>query len=252
MNCGETEELVQLYVDRELDLVKSLELERHLSDCDSCSKSHASLKALQSAVGAIYQQPSAHLKKRVVSALRKERKREAGSKALPWRWIGVVASFALLLILSWGIFRLLSGPGPDEALAREVVSSHVRSLMANHLADVQSSDQHTVKPWFNGRLDFSPPVIDLADQGYALAGGRLDYLDGRAVAALVYQRRMHFINLFIWPSKVESDRPEPAASLNGYNVIHWYQSGISCWAVSDLNANELNEFVRLLESKSSS
>ena len=250
MKCNETEELVHAYVDRELDLVKSLELELHLSDCDACSKGLARLQALRSAVGTVYQQPSAQLKKRVVSALRKDGKSEARRTLLPWRWIGVAASFALLLILSWGLFRLVSGPAPDEALAREVVSSHVRSLMANHLADVPSSDQHTVKPWFNGKLDFSPPVIDLADQGYALAGGRLDYLDNRPVAALVYQRRMHFINLFIWPS-TETDRPAPTVMLNGYNVIHWYQSGMNCWAVSDLNANELKEFVQLLKSKSS-
>src|ERR1700687_5587118 len=120
MNCNETEELVHAYVDRELDLVKSLELELHLSECDACSKGYARLQALRSALGTVYQQPSAQLQKRVVSALRQNGKSEARRKLLPWRWISVAASFALLLILSWGLFRLVSGPAPDEALAREV------------------------------------------------------------------------------------------------------------------------------------
>ena len=252
MNCEEAKKLIHAYVDRELDLTNSLEFERHLTDCDACSKEYASLQALRSVVGSVYQKPSAQLQNRVMSAIRKADKREARPRVVRWRWIGVAASFALLVILSWGLFRVLSGPPPDEALAREVVSSHVRSLMANHLADVPSSDQHTVKPWFNGKLDFSPPVIDLADQGYPLAGGRLDYLNNKAVAALVYQRRMHFINLFIWPSTDERERAGPAETLNGYNVIHWYQANMSCWAVSDLNAEELKEFVRLLKSKSAS
>ena len=252
MNCEQAKELVHPYVDRELDLVKSLEFERHLTDCETCSKNYASLQAVRSVVGSVYQKPSAQLQKRVMSAIRKDVKSEAQPRVLPWRWVAVAASLVVLLVLSWGLFRVLSGPPPDEALAREVVSSHVRSLMASHLADVPSSDQHTVKPWFNGKLDFSPPVIDLADQGYPLAGGRLDYLNNRAVAALVYQRRMHFINLFIWPSTDERDRPGPVETLNGYNVIHWYQSDMSCWAVSDLNAEELKEFVQLLKGKAAS
>jgi anti-sigma factor RsiW len=252
MNCEEAKKLVHAYADRELDLTNSLEFERHLTDCDACSKEYASLQALRSVVGSVYQKPSVQLQNRVMSAIRKDVKSEARPRVLSWRWIGVATSLVLLLFLSWGLYRVLSGSSPDEALAREVVSSHVRSLMASHLTDVPSSDQHTVKPWFNGKLDFSPPVIDLADQGYPLAGGRLDYVSNRAVAALVYQRRMHFINLFIWPSTGERKRQKPAETLNGYNVVHWYQSDMSCWAVSDLNAEELNEFVRLLKSKSAS
>ena len=251
MNCEEAKKLIHAYVDRELDLVQSLELERHLTDCNSCSKEYAGLQALRSVVGSVYQKPPAQLQNRIRSAIRKEVKSETRPRMLSWRWIGVAASIVLLVFLSWGLFRVLSGSSPDEALAHEVVSSHVRSLMASHLTDVPSSDQHTVKPWFNGKLDFSPPVIDLADQGYPLAGGRLDYLNNRTVAALIYQRRGHFINLFVWPSTGERERPRPE-TLNGYNVIHWYQSDLSCWAVSDLNAEELNEFVRLLKSKSAS
>jgi anti-sigma factor RsiW len=251
MNCEETQELVDAYVDRELDLVKGLELERHLSECVACSEHHASLLALRSAINAVYYTPPASLQRRVKSGIRKASKSEAMARVprvMTWRWIGVAASVAFLLVVSWSIVRLSGRPSPDEVLAREVVSNHVRSLMVNHIADVPSSDQHTVKPWFNGKLDFSPTVIDLSEQGFPLVGGRLDYLDSRTVAALVYQRRQHIINLFIWPTG-ESDRSELTATRQGYNVIHWCQTDMSYWAVSDLNANELREFVQLARSK---
>jgi anti-sigma factor RsiW len=138
---------------------------------------------------------------------------------------------------------MLRRPSASEIIAQQVVASHIRSLMANHLTDVFSTDQHTVKPWFNGRLDFAPVVKDLAPEGFPLTGGRLDYLDGRPVAALVYKRRQHIINLFIWPSSQSDSKPK-AIAIRGYKLIHWTEAHMAYWAVSDLNTRELLDFVQ--------
>lgn len=249
MNCKETQDLISAYTDRELDLVKGLEIERHLGECSKCSAQYAGFLALRSAISTVYHTPPASLHRQITSQLKAG---DTGATRAPrfmaWRWIAVAASFVILLVVSWTVFRLSSRPSQDELLAREVVSNHVRSLMVNHLADVPSSDQHTVKPWFNGKLDFSPPVIDLDEQGFPLVGGRLEYLDSRAVAALVYQRNKHVINLFVWPTD-DTDASVHTATHQGYNVAHWCKADMSYWAVSDLNANELREFVELERSK---
>jgi anti-sigma factor RsiW len=126
-----------------------------------------------------------------------------------------------------------------------VISSHVRSLLATHLLDVPSSDQHTVKPWFTGKLEFSPPVQDFAERGFSLIGGRLDYVHGRDVAALVYRRNKHLINLFIWPSEAGPTAPVQNFAENGYNVLHWDQGGFSFWAVSDVSTEDLRALAAL-------
>ena len=158
---------------------------------------------------------------------------------------------AAAAVMVLALVPFLRGPSTDELLTREVVSSHVRSLMATHLADVASSDHHTVKPWFAGKLDFSPPVEDLAKQGYPLVGGRLDYLENRPVAALVYQRQKHFINLFIWPAGSDSHVRAKMGSRQGYDLAYWTKSGMTYWVVSDLNSSELQEFVQLVQNQTS-
>jgi len=138
-------------------------------------------------------------------------------------------------------------PEADQFLATQLIASHVRSLMANHLADVVSSDQHTVKPWLDAKLDFAPPVVDLSSEGFPLAGGRLDYLDKHAVAALVYQRRKHFINLFVWPVAGDAAKATTSMTHQGYQMLHWVDPDFNYWAVSDVNQKDLQEFKQLFE-----
>src|SRR5262249_16137670 len=153
----------------------------------------------------------------------------------------------LVIALTWTATTRWTRSSEETLLVNDIVSSHVRSMMANHTTDVSSSDSHTVKPWFGGKLDYSPPAKDLTEQGFRLIGGRLDYLDSRPVAALVYQRRLHLINLFVWPSNKAATREERQLARQGYNLIHWTQSGMTYWLVSDLNFAELSECARLLK-----
>jgi anti-sigma factor RsiW len=160
-------------------------------------------------------------------------------------WLRGAATFAAgaLAGMLWAAY--VAAPDAPAPLPQEVVASHVRSLMADHLMDVASTDQHTVKPWFGGKLDYSPPVRDLAAQGYPLAGARLDYLEQRPVAALVYRRQRHIINLYVWPAGAAAAGVEQL-SRQGYNLAGWRRDGMQYWAVSDLNAHELNGFAQLL------
>lgn len=252
MSCQEAHRLIHPYLDGELDLVRSLEVEAHLKDCQTCAQAYNELRSLHSAVSdtALRFEPPAALRNRVRSAVRDESQTANRSSRVSWRWIIPSVSGALLVIVALSLIALLSRPSTSDLMSQEIVSSHVRSLMEKHLTDVPSSDQHTVKPWFDGRLDFSPPVKDLASAGFSLTGGRLDYIGNRPVAALVYQHRQHYINVFIWPSTGASDGSGRALVRQGYNLIHWTNSGMNYWAVSDLNLAELQQFVQLLESDS--
>ena len=164
------------------------------------------------------------------------------------QWPQVGAAFASGIVVSLALTRLLPQLDASDRRAEEVVASHVRSMMVAHLSDVISTDQHTVKPWFTGKLDFSPPVHDLAKDGFALAGGRLDYIGQRPVAALVYQRHKHVINVFVWPTSSESPTGLPQ-SRQGFNIATWADAGMQFWAVSDISADELKTFAQLLRSK---
>lgn len=252
MNCEETGELIDAYADGELDLVSSLSVERHMKACESCLRAHQNLKALRSLMHdeSLYFRASAGLRKNITSALRAEVKSERRLPLASWRWLAAAASVALVAIAALTFVQRPKGTSPEDLVAQEVISSHVRSLMEpHHSVDVPSSDQHTVKPWFNGKLDFSPSVENPVDQGFPLVGGRLDYLAGRSVAALVYQRHQHYINLFIWPSTDARELAEKSMGRQGYNLIHFNKSGMEYWVISDLNEAELRQFVEIIQSR---
>ncbi len=239
MDCPQTRDLLDAHLDGELDLVRTLEVERHLADCPGCAAAYDGLRSLQEALRSAplrYEAPP-RLEGRVRAALR----REARPRRRPTLAALAGAAAAALVVAATGLWHR---PG-DDPLAREVASAHVRSLQAAHRTDVASSDRHTVKPWFTGQLDYAPPVPDLARAGFPLVGGRLDYVDGRPVAALVYERRRHAINLFVWPAAATAGEPTLLAR-QGYSLIHWGQGGMTWWAVSDLNADELRDFVALV------
>jgi anti-sigma factor RsiW len=249
LSCQQTHELIHGYVDGELDLVKSIEIEQHLADCPACARSYRGMRSLQSVVRneALRFQPPAGFEKRLRSSLRREEKAERKPGLVHWRWLVAGTLCGAVLLAALSLAGLFTRQSPDDLLAQEIVSSHVRSLMRdNHLMDVVSTDQHTVKPWFDGKLDFSPTVKDLKEQGFTLTGGRLDYIGNRPVAAVVYMRRQHPINLFIWPSTTNGAMNEKALERQGFNLIRWSNGGMTYWAVSDLNLAELQQFAQLL------
>jgi len=247
MNCNDVQHLIDGYVDGELDLVRSLEIEEHLQQCTSCKQAYESRQVLRRDLkqGNFYYYAPATLQKRIQSSLQKTS--TPPLRIITRRTLVAAAALTLLVILAWSTLRLLLPPPASNTLTQEVLASHIRSLMPGHLMDVASSDQHTVKPWFDGKLDFSPPVVDLKQQGYPLTGGRLDYVDNRAVAVLVYQHGEHVINLFVWPASYNESLQATTTTEQGYHIVSWAKSGMIYWAVSDLEEAQLQEFVRLLQ-----
>ena len=250
MDCDDVRNLLDAYFDDELDLATSLEIEQHLDDCAGCAERLQNRRALKQALQAdalYYRAPDA-LRKRVQLATPAPLRTRWTDRLRQNVWISMAAALILGVLVTAGLFQtpLLKSAAPD-TLAQEVVDSHIRSLMANHLSDVISTDQHTVKPWFDGKLDFSPIVINLEAQGFPLIGGRLDYLDDRPVTALVYQRQKHIINLFIWPSTGASQSESTPITIQGYHAISWVTGGTNYWAVSDLEVTQLQMFVQLIQ-----
>jgi len=207
----------------------------------------AELGAILKAQAERHAAPAA-LRERIVTAIRDaDAQPQREIKTRGWQqWLNMGAAFAMGVIASVTAVYFLTTTHAQDRMAQEVIASHVRSLMATHLADVASSDQHTVKPWFAGKLDFSPPVHDLAAEGFPLVGGRLDYIDNHPAAALIYKHRLHTINVFIWPRDDRSPAPPAAFVAQGFNVTGWQSEAMQFWLVSDLNAGELRQFARAL------
>ncbi len=245
MSCPERGPALHAYADGELDALGTATLESHLRDCPGCRAELDDIEAVRAAMRA----PDARL--RAPDALRRRIEALAdaelvGAPPQRWNWpsfagggaLGALAaSIALMLALPQ-----FTAPSLPEELPGELVASHVRSLQVSHLVDIPTSDRHVVKPWFNGRIDFAPPVPELKPQGFPLVGGRLDVIGGRTVAAIVYKRRLHTINLFVRPAGANAT--QTSVSRDSFSLVHWTANGLDFWAVSDVGAGELEEFAR--------
>jgi anti-sigma factor RsiW len=233
------------HLDRELDPVTATGIEAHLKSCTACANAFAAQTALQAALrkSAPYHAAPAGLAARVgrqfnATGVKVEK------KATPRQpWLPLFAAVAATAVATWTTVAQLDSGKRDDVIAEQIISGHARAILTTHLADVASSDQHTVKPWLSSKLDFSPPVTDLAAAGFPLAGGRLDYVDHRPVAALVYRHRQHVINLFVWPDeKAHAGTAMKSSARQGYNLLHWNGEGLTYWAISDLNPADIKTF----------
>jgi anti-sigma factor RsiW len=253
MDCQETRALVPLSLDRELDAKSELALAAHLDSCAACCNYRHQQESFRSAIrgSASYHDAPPDLRGRIAAALPQADRGHGKTpgRMAPGRWrfgwqilngAGLAAAACAALVLAVVMPLRLS---VDEQLADEVIAGHARALLTQHVTDVASSDQHTVKPWFNGKLDFSPPVRDFAEQGFPLAGGRLDYLNHQVVAVLVYRRHQHVIDVFIWPG---TGKAFPLRSSRGYHVTGKTASGMNFLAISDVAPGELQQFVDML------
>ena len=235
MTCEAVERDVDAYIDRELDPEADRLVRSHLTECPRCRSRVTERQALSRLVRAVQYHSApdrlrAHVSRQTTRTITRHR-------LLTW------AAAAAVIIAAGGAVALGRWATPrSDGTVQQVVDGHVRSLMGDHLFDVRSTDQHTVKPWFNGRLDVAPPVIDLTALGFTLLGGRLDYVGAKPVAAIVYRRRVHVINLFCTPTPDSISRGAKMQSLHGFNVRSWAQNGLNLWAVSDIGADELTEF----------
>jgi anti-sigma factor RsiW len=247
MDCNQAQPLLNAYADGELDLMRHLEVEAHLQTCPACARVVGNVVAGRDALReALPRYPAPiSLTQRIQASLPKPTAiplipAPRSTIAYFGKYLGMAAS--LLVALSIGIIAGMNYAKTTN-LTDEAVAAHVRSLMAEHLTDVASTDQHTVKPWFAGKIDFSPPVVDLATDGFPLIGGRLERLDHRPVAALVFRRREHAINLFIWPADATA-LAERSTHSDGYQTMAWSEGGMNYVVVSEISATELADFVK--------
>ena len=270
MNCEEATKLMDGYLDSELDPITSQKIEQHLRECPKCDQAYEIHGSLIRVIGNAtpYYKVPAELREQIQSSLRDAvgAKDKGGSgqpgqlsvprpqgerrpvlSHVPWNWLALAAAIMSGALITAVFLPRMRPPNADQFLATQLIASHVRSLMANHLMDVPSSDQHTVKPWLDAKLDFAAPVADLSSQGFPLIGGRLDYLNNHSVAALVYQKRKHFINLFIWPTTPEDSTAQTMVEREGYHLVHWSDGDFTYWAVSDVNPSDLQNFKQLFE-----
>ena len=256
MNCDEARTLVGKYADGEFDDIEGRSIEQHLRGCEDCTEKHQGVLALRNRIRAEvpYFRATPALRERVRALVHNTRE-DAPSRARPqrdrWRWLsGGALAGCTATVLAWMLVTAAIDWRASEDVAAEAVATHVRATLNNHLVEVASSDQHTVKPWLSARLDYSPPVRDFAGEGFTLTGGRLDTIDKRQVATLVYRYRLHTIDVFVRPEF--SRAPATLRTVRGFNVAHATGSGMDWLAVSDVSADVLNAFVERLAQQAAS
>lgn len=252
MNCQDCRDFLDAYLDNELDAASAIRVQQHLHECRECQEALRSRQALQTLLRReeLRFEPPPELRNRVTRVLASPGGVSAAVQPLPRTTriiplfvpLAMAAALALLAGLAWFNAGALFRPASVGPLVAEITSSHIRSLLADHLLDVTSSDQHTVKPWFAGKIQYSPPVKDLSAAGFKLAGGRLEYINRQDVAALVYQYNKHIINLFVWPVTEKGKSAESTFTRDGYNLVHWEKDGMAYWAVSDVAPHVLKKF----------
>jgi len=245
MTCDEADVLLHALMDGELDAGHARDVEDHIAGCPRCAAALRDYREMSKAIseaGMSYTAPAA-LRQRIEAAL--PQPRQAPNRRAVLR--GFAMGSAVSALAATGLVAIVLRQDDIERIQSEVVSAHLRSLQAGHLTDVISTDQHTVKPWFNGKLDVAPPVIDLTAQGFTLVGGRLDYIDARAIGAVVYKRRQHVVNLFVSQTSNAEYRAPRTETMQGFNCRRWGNRGLNFWAVSDLASDELAEFVDKFE-----
>lgn len=248
MNCNDCATWLHAYLDNELDTATAGRVRAHLEDCVACKARFDTMAALRSGVRqhlSYHAAPKA-LQDRALAQVHARAPAQKVPKPAAWRQWFAPAFSSIALVLA--VLLYIAVPSTQDQLADEAVSSHVRSLMEQHLTDVASSDRHTVKPWFAGKLDFSPPVYDFAQQGYPLLGGRLDYIAHQTVAALSYRHNKHIINVFVMPT-TQSDADLHSSFKRGYNLVAWRRNHLAFEAVSDLSKDELETLGRLIASQ---
>ena len=251
MSCELTQTVLHGYLDGELDAARAADFERHLLSCPECVAALETQEAMRASIqrAGLYERAPAALRGKLNARLAPFASTpivaNTGFSPVSWRWLALAATLLLAAALAWKFFPVLGGDSSRAAYAAAIVDAHLRSLQPGHLEDVVSTDQHTVKPWFDGKIDFAPPVRDFASDGFPLQGGRLDVVRGRTVAVLVYGRQKHIVNVFIWPTK-ESDSRAQAGSQLGYNWVDWRKDGMELCAVSDVNPSDLDTLRQLL------
>jgi len=246
VGCETERAILHGYLDGELDAARAAEFERHLLSCPECVRALEAQETIRRSIerGSLYQRAPESLRARVQASLPSRALRKSfGLRALSWQWLPAATVFALAVFVVW--WQAAPRTGLPETPASAFLDAHLRSLLPGHLEDVVSTDQHAVKPWFDGKLSFAPPVRDFAAGGFPLEGGRLDVIRGRTVAVLVYGRRKHIVNVFVWPSSEASARS--AGSELGYNWVNWRKDGMEFFAVSDASAGDLETLAQLFQ-----